>query len=63
MKTEFDFNENEALNKADVSSSAFDFETNFITCKCEGETEVYPPNLGDSGYDWCMKCKLPLGSV
>jgi hypothetical protein len=62
MKTEFVITENEELNKTDVSSSAFDFETNFITCKCE-DKEVYPPNLGDGGYDWCKKCELPLGSV
>ena len=49
--------------QTDVSSSAFDWEKNFITCKCKGEIEVYPPNLGDSGYDWCKKCELPLGSV
>jgi len=39
----------------------FDFENNFITCKCK-EPKLYPPNLGDGGYDWCNRCKLPLGS-
>ena len=34
METEFEQNENEVLNKTDVNST-FDFETNFITCKCE----------------------------
>lgn len=58
-----DTDNSKALDKTDVSSSAFDFETNFITCKCEGEIEVYPPHLGDGGYSWCKKCNLPLGSV
>ena len=61
--------EHENLNKSEtpnsdlgaVSGSAFDFETNFITCKCEGEKELYIPNLGDGGYDWCKKCNCPLG--
>lgn len=39
----------------------FDFENNFITCKCE-KPELYPPNLSDGGYSWCKICKLPLGS-
>lgn len=39
----------------------FDWENNFITCKCN-EPELYPPNLGDGGYYWCKKCKLPLGA-
>ena len=60
METEFEQNENEVLNKTDVNST-FDFETNFITCKCEGEIAVYPSHLGDSGYSWCMKCNCPLG--
>lgn len=50
---------NEVL--ADVSNSVFDFETNFITCKCK-EYELYPKHLGDGGYDWCKKCNCPLGS-
>lgn len=49
------------LNVGDVSNNVFDFETNFITCKCD-EYELYPKHLGDGGYDWCKKCNCPLSS-
>jgi hypothetical protein len=48
--------------KLPVSCSDFDFENNFITCKCEGDIELCSPHLGGHGYDWCNRCKLPLGS-
>ena len=38
----------------------FDFETNFIVCKCKNK-EPEERNLSDGGYDWCKKCEKPLG--
>lgn len=60
----FSYIATEILNRLRLtpgSSIVFDFETNFITCICDGEKEIYPKHLGDGGYDWCKKCDCPLG--
>ena len=41
-------------------SKPFDFESNFIVCKCETK-KLYDKHLGDGGYDWCKNCDRPLG--